>query len=964
MTDSRVTDLSYGHPGLASYDSENLIIEQIEPLKECVPSSFESVPVDNEIKSVIARSQSRRLLKTLPELYATEDLIYSLISSDCCDYEPPNTGTLLAMGHALDTKRFTGTRRPLIIASTSGNAADILQIQRPRQEIRGWGNGIKSKLSLLHNKFAETAYWSNTAGPIRQVKFSDTETEVSTWLAVRQDSIITIFRPYYDHTLNQSKTLNLPRNLFPPSPLHVNPVATVPCKENSFLTYSDVSFNPWSQRQFATINSDGNWTVYDLRKPHRSNPSEKVLQKNTGDIYDGKNSVATSRSKSSISDSWHRILWVCNSNTIVVCNRFHIAIFDIESKSVRLQMQNLISKEGTEIILDITRSLLNSNQLFIMTTSRVFWVQVASSKSIKLVKKDSFAGGKIILSHNHFRSPYDESLRLVPVKSEKVSILLISAQCPLIGAYFFGGKTRNSPFPFTLQGTFSLSCFPKENRKALSACFTPCKLILESGSDDTSSLEVQYHKKDVEFYQLWLVTSSLQMVSTLCAIRRFDHKDLSISSLNVTAPDRKLRNSSHRTARRVSEDSFIAPEGPFCDDHPIKTPHLPKGERVDSKRENSTSDNLQLRLDWRILFQKVFSLSNEEDPTDSNHTDLKVQSTPYYLSLVSSRIKNRIGEGLNSIISIYEICDLDPVSEDLSHVEMVLKDFIDNLYLETGIGSSKCLVLNEIHAFAGIGSSLELGTAPNLTHIFDKLLEQWLTNLPQQVSDGFRGVRFRIIRKIALDIYLSSFGISLRMKEPSNEIQEPVELEVDQDLNSQNTFFETQSISTQGWKSQEQYLPSSSMPTQSTQLDNHTSSESFQEDPSISRLRQYAISIKSESIFERPSFLNDWPSEPGSDPDLYSYEAVIIASAQAESGEESSREKVRKQRRMQRLNSQQSSKAAGPVPFVAHTDPHVESNKKMPEFNIINQSNRKNFGGTGIGADKHKKSKKQRTAGF
>ncbi|TQS37628.1 hypothetical protein Golomagni_01892 [Golovinomyces magnicellulatus] len=941
---------------------ENLMIEQIEPLKECVPPSFESVPVENEIKSVIARSQSRRLLKTLPELYSNRDLIYSLISSNCCDYEPLNTGTLLAVGHALDTKRFTGTRRPLIIASTSGNAADILQLQRPQQEIRGWRNGIKSNLSVLGNKFAEIAYWTNTAGPIRQVTFSNTETEVSTWLAVRQNSIITIFRPYYDHTSNQSKTLNFSRNIFPPSPLHVNPVATVSCEENSSLTYSDVSFNPWSPRQFATINSHGYWTVYDLRKPHRSTPSEKVLHRNTGGIYDDDNFAAASGSKFSLTDSWHRILWVCNSNTIVICNRSHIAIFDIKSESVRLQMPNIILIEGTEIILDITRSLSNSAQLFILTTSRIFWVQIASSKSIRFEKKDFFAGGKIILSHNHFRSPYDESLRLVPVKSEKVSVLLISAQYPLTGAYFFGGKTGHSPYPFTLQGTFNLSCLPEDAFSALSACFTPCKLILESGSDDILSLKAQYHKKDVEFFQLWFVTSTLQMLSTLCEIRRFDNENLSTRLLKITAPDRKLRNSSHRTARRVSEDSFIAPEGPFCDEYPIKIPHLPQGYSVGSKSEKNASDDLRLRLDWRILFQKVFSICNGEDPTDSNSSDLKIQNTPYYLSIVSNRIKDRIRKGCTSIISIYEICDLDPVSEDLSHVEMVLKDFLNNLHLEKEIDSSKCLALNEIPIFSGTGLSLEFGMAPNLTHIFDKLIENWLASLPQQVSDRFRGVRFRIIRKLALDIYLSSFGISLKMKEPSNEIQESVELEVDKDFYSQKSFFDTQSISTQVCKSQEQYLPSSSIPTQSTQFDNHSSSQSFQEDPSISRLRQYAISIKSESVFERPSFLNDWPSEPGSDPDLYSYEAVIIASAQDESDEESSREKARKQRRTQRFNSQQSLKAAEPVPLVTHTDLHVESNKKMPEVSLSNQSNKKIFGGTG--ADKNKKSKKQRTAGF
>jgi len=58
---------------------------------------------------------------------------------------------------------------------------------------------------------------------------------------------------------------------------------------------------------------------------------------------------------------------------------------------------------------------VNMNILFVLTTSRVFWVEVIPLGEEKDDQNVS-AGARVILSYRHFRDPNDETLTLTPIK--------------------------------------------------------------------------------------------------------------------------------------------------------------------------------------------------------------------------------------------------------------------------------------------------------------------------------------------------------------------------------------------------------------------------------------------------------------------------------------------------------------------------------------------------------------------
>ncbi len=397
-----------------------LFVEQLLPFKEWISTSNHVTPRAEENASVVAQSHMRWISRNFPESFPASSIVTNLIKSSC--ETPPDTmteaGSLLTIGCAYDSDRVSGIWRPQIIAIPCGAAGHILRLIKPRIETRGWGKQSGARLSLLNPEPLDMGHWVGIGGTIHQLIFANGEHEKDCWLAVRQATVTTIFRPKYGQVHKPSVPASECSTSFPPTRLNANPVATLTALRTGSRSHSDFTFNPWFSRQFAVVDTSGYWSIWEIAKPHSRKGSEFLVSKKTGMIYDGH--VQDNSPKASDhdhADGWYRILWACNLSTIVVCNRRHLTIFDIKNKAVAIGHANLFPTGNTDWILDIKRSTTNLNYLFVLTTSRIFWIEIIPAGEWSTGETNS-GRATTRLSYLHFMSPDDETMKLRLLKSE------------------------------------------------------------------------------------------------------------------------------------------------------------------------------------------------------------------------------------------------------------------------------------------------------------------------------------------------------------------------------------------------------------------------------------------------------------------------------------------------------------------------------------------------------------------
>lgn len=167
----------------------------------------------------------------------------------------------------------------------------------------------------------------------------------------------------------------------------------------------------------------------------------------------------------------------------------------------------------------------------------------------------------------------------------------------------------------------------------------------------------------------------------------------------------------------------------------------------------------------------------------------------------------------------------------------------------------------------------------NLSEIYDKCVELWISCLPRQIPGPVRLAVERLARTIATELYLSSTTLLFRHKSVILPETSRSEERVDFTLPVRAKPGSLGQVASQEDLAPS-FPPAPRLPTPkinaSTPLQNHPVKSSEQlEDGAISRLRAYGLKIKTQpSLGARKSaILSHWPRTPGADPSQYSYEA-------------------------------------------------------------------------------------------
>ena len=268
---------------------------------------------------------------------------------------------------------------------------------------------------------AEEARWSGNGSPIQQLCFSGIDNASGGWLAARYHGATTIFRPLFHQNLVPSTRPSQDyhsKTVYAPSYINPNPIVTLDMKATGGAPHVDVSFNPWDERQIVIMDVKGHWSVWDIEGRHGRTWSAKPGYDGqlSDDLAEGADGL-TSHSP----DGWGMALFVSNVHTLLIGGRRILSIIDLGSNKQRLRVPDLGLKKSAEWMLDIKRSPTNCNQVFAVTSSRIFWIEVRSRSDIGDSDQAEF-GAVVLLSYLHFRNQGDINLRIQVVCPDESTI--------------------------------------------------------------------------------------------------------------------------------------------------------------------------------------------------------------------------------------------------------------------------------------------------------------------------------------------------------------------------------------------------------------------------------------------------------------------------------------------------------------------------------------------------------------
>ncbi|PQE17769.1 hypothetical protein CJF31_00005492 [Rutstroemia sp. NJR-2017a BVV2] len=977
MTDHRVTDLVHGHLGQLSYDvneqqwlfskdpTKVRHFEQLLPYKQCIPPSIRNISSDGHIATHTASSQRTWLSKARPETFPAVTLAAHLAKdSSNTTFTRLSYGELLAVGGIVN--RRSNSRIPPIIAIPCGEAGHVLKLIKPRTERCGWDSQFGVRLSLLSAETSEEGHWSGTGGPILQIVSAGEGENLGTWFAVRQATMTTIFRPIYQKTPKRFRAPLQCSAAYPPSRVDANPVVVLEPHKDGTGNHADVTFNPWYVRQFAVVDQFGKWCSWDIEGRQTKHSSMAIVAGKTGNIYDGLDREPNSTTKlSGDVGEWHRILWAGSVSTIVVVNRRHLAVFDTTSEPRRLSSAAFSKATTNEWILDVKRSTMSPGHLFVLTTARLFWLDILPAQEDSV---NGDAGVNILLSHRHFRDSTDEAMKLTLSKEgDDLIVFISSSKNSLITSYVFS-MTEGSPTSF--QASVKLACKIDSGQPSQMGCLTilPAAYILPSELTDGTGLH--YMQTGVKFYQAWMLTADLGLATTVWACESTGGQKAIQNSI-VAPTNKSLDQTPHTSAGKLHDDFVVSDASD--EDYLMEMATA----EITNAHQAPVPDDLHLRINMRSIFERIFL-----KPMWEAHESLDMEST---LRQASVQVQNGKQIGSIPLSTCLELSNMVAPTGDLDEAAKTFTEFIDYIHEESRDDSTLKLHLSKLLSGSGIEMFDEeaLQTYPDLLKIYDQLIDTWVTNLPHKTPGTARLKKARQIQSISMELCLSSLGISLR-----NEAIEPKMLQhrensldhVPKDMDeisraSSPPFFSSQ-FHTQGTEELQFSLPT---PERTPSIYSHTSAATTDVggDPTLSRLRQYAISIASETEVApaKSSIIVQWPSVPGIDPATYSWEEIQKAAAAAASAGEdyrSRREQNRRRRRTEKfLNSERASEAPSssqPVSLPFGSQPVAQNIYSSQPFNEVpmTQPDRGAFGGrpTSAATPGKKKPKKRRAAGF
>ena len=364
------------------------------------------------------------LPKVYPELSAcwplasNESLSHIITSTtEICD---PLVSSLLDFGYAVDLDNDdSGNRVVPIAVMASGECGNAISFRRMDDCTTQLSLEKTTSLRVPTIGQADNIEWLAGGAPVRQVRFARPVEEKATWMAARFHQSTVVFRPIYHRRptpvrlSNDQMYMRRTRH----SRLEANPLVEISIVQTGGFAHADVTFNPWYQKQLAIVDQRGNWSLWEITGRHRQNRSNWTAAcVRSGSLPSVDPEVGHDLIDHTRHDGWAVIEWVGDFNTFIVSDRRCPMLYRVEDGQTCTYPIELGLKRKSEWILDVKRSTSNVSHVFILTTSRIHWLEVPGSSPAKGEERSSLYP---VLSWQHYRDPEDITLKLSPLTFQK-----------------------------------------------------------------------------------------------------------------------------------------------------------------------------------------------------------------------------------------------------------------------------------------------------------------------------------------------------------------------------------------------------------------------------------------------------------------------------------------------------------------------------------------------------------------
>ncbi|KAI9835595.1 MAG: hypothetical protein M1819_002046 [Sarea resinae] len=1023
MTDRRFNDLLYGHLGGAVYDpdtrqwvfsrlpnpqrqtwallrplsvqgSAQEAFRPLRPSPGFLQSWESSRPDGRRLLGKRLQHETQSLVQSHPQLVPGLDSLvpFATVSeavTRLTAHNDPIVSDLFAFGKAADLdNQVSGARTVPIVAVAGGKSGETVRLIHVRSQSLAWGfhKGVQLGVPVLGE--GEEGCWSGTGAAVQQIRFAETGGEPSAWLAVRSPTSTTILRITYHRVPVPSSSAERGfRHFHPPSRIHANQIVTIPVGSTG-ITHADVSFNPWYHRQIAIVDQKGNWGVWEIEGQKRKRSLYTAVAGTGGHIYDGLDQD-TEKDHLGNADGWAAVLWVGNVKTVVVCNRRHMALFDLDAEPRRLPCPDLSIAKTSNWILGIERSPLKENHFFILTSSHLFWLEVTPFDA-SIERAD--AGCKILVSWRHFRHGEDIGLRFsLSCIGQDLLLLLYSRLNKLITVFQFSLETGIGSFPVPISiSDPSLLELPlgivdfsnnrnsganHEMAKSISSIvMRPAEYVIRQNVASAGPGNF-YMDNGVQFHSIFFMCNDLTVSPGLYASRPSVEKPK--GRFNIEAPDVLMKALEPKSSTRITEDNFVV-----GDDEVLL------GQRLNGVTAAKHAHRYQGRIlrtsarghldPWTVPNEKIYDEAFQDIGPAETRADSSTEGFTSYLEKLNSRLLAKLDIGYTSIESLLELNSSRLQIDDVDDASLRLSELLHSLGNHqnedgnTNTLAFRTLDLNDRPANQATGQGMEAEPhlRDSLTRLYDDLVAKWVSPLPATIPGIVRLSRERAARKIAAEICLASIGASVLPNTPDDindhpfpDIINPPSLNL-----ARRSQFEgasaSQSLSpsrspslSSNSKEKQPVLHSSSppgplssqpppplpTPTPTPSLHSQTSmSSSHDEAPFTARLRSYTSTPALPPLPRSLSTLiSHWT--PGMNPETYSWsrtgKAIALASSQQDLDSDHSEVERRKERRKKgkakkarssRAESWASSQPGMGPPSIATTTTSTQPNLSRP----------------------------------
>ncbi|KDN66881.1 hypothetical protein CSUB01_03912 [Colletotrichum sublineola] len=526
------------------------------------------------------RVQQRWLLNAHPEAFVGSLEASSFLAEGLSNLirpdTTPTTQPLLAITQMADVANHTRVVPVPVLAMATGESGELLRLSKMSRTKWQWGENENPTLQMFsidqHDR-EETVLWSSDGAPILQIKAA-------------------LSMPEYHKVPVSERPSGIDKATERPSRINPKPILVITSEQTGGFAHSDVSFSYGSRKkppQLAIVDECGYYSVWDIKgREVVGSVSMRPKLRHCGHIQLGATDQLPDEDSPAFRAEPHGVLWIgsagpgvdlwdvptvedpdtgndlaaltARSKKLLLWNRTKFEVVDVKNPSFRKSLTILKSDEP-DYILDVKPNPVSRSQVFILTSSCLFWIET-SSLGTATTNQDSL---NVLQSFAHMRAWDADTLRLTVHHDghgsgdEACALYLYSENSPEVEVYWFSvpEATRLPQFEHHIM---RLDGNPS---KLQAMCPAPA-FFNGASSGASKGPGADYMNQQVKFQQLFVLGRDLSLSQSLIAIS-------ASPGLEVVPPDnsrewsRDGRRQAHNKRRKEFlqhfEDVFVVPDG-------------------------------------------------------------------------------------------------------------------------------------------------------------------------------------------------------------------------------------------------------------------------------------------------------------------------------------------------------------------------------------------------------------------